>query len=141
MRHWRARRPDTGRQTLLPRLGILLYSLLVPVAALAYAPGTAYEDINLGLTAGVAAACALACTVCWAATRNAIHGAGLAFMLIEGVLRATPSCFPPRRCKPAPWAPCSRSPFPSCRARPPPPGWRPPAVGAASRWPSPRPWP
>lgn len=94
LRHWRARRPDTGRQTLLPRLGILLYSLLVPVAALAYAPGTAYEDINLGLTAGVAAACALACAVCWAATRNAIHGAGLAFMLIEGVFRATPSLLP-----------------------------------------------
>ncbi|WP_052096742.1 sensor histidine kinase KdpD [Achromobacter sp. RTa] len=73
----------------------MLYALLFPAAALAYAPGAAYEDIHLGLTAGVAMACALVCAVAWAATRNAMHGAGLAFMLIEGLFRATPSLLPP----------------------------------------------
>ncbi|MGE8690785.1 MAG: sensor histidine kinase [Achromobacter sp.] len=90
-----ARRTRAGRQTARPRLGLLLYALLFPAAALAYAPGTAYEDIHLGLTAGVAMACALLCAVAWAATRNAMHGAGLAFMLVEGLFRATPSLLPP----------------------------------------------
>ncbi|MCW0211267.1 MAG: HAMP domain-containing histidine kinase [Achromobacter sp.] len=94
-RRCRARRASAGRQALPPRLGILLYALLFPAAALAYAPGNPYEDIHLGLTAGVAMACGLACALAWAATRNAAHGAGLAFMLVEGLFRATPSLLPP----------------------------------------------
>ncbi|MDT4824871.1 Adaptive-response sensory-kinase SasA [compost metagenome] len=91
-----ARRANSGRQAILPRLGLLLlYALFFPAAALAYAPGAPYEDIHLGLTAGVAMACGVACAVAWAATRNAMQGAGLAFMLVEGVLRATPSLLPP----------------------------------------------
>jgi len=40
-------------------------------------------------------ACGLACAVAWAATRNAMQGAGLAFMLVEGLFRAAPSLLPP----------------------------------------------
>ncbi|MGY6273674.1 sensor histidine kinase [Achromobacter denitrificans] len=93
-RRCRARRANTGRQALLPRLGLLLYALLFPVATLAYAPGASYEDIRLGLTAGVALACGVACAIAWAATFNAMYGAGLAFVLVEGLFRATPALLP-----------------------------------------------
>lgn len=76
-------------------LGLLLYALCFPAAAQTHAPSAAYADISLGLTAGVAIACAAACALAWAATRNAMHGAGLAFMLVEGVYRATPALLPP----------------------------------------------
>jgi len=80
---------------MLPRLGLLLCALLGPGAAVAYGPGASYEDLHLGLTAGVATACGVACAVAWAATRNAIYGAGLAFMLLEGVFRSMPTLLPP----------------------------------------------
>ncbi len=98
--HWPSRLHRAGGSraaglSLLPRLGALLCALLGPDAALAYGLDVSYEDLHLGLTAGVATACAVACAVAWATTRNAIFGAGLAFMLIEGVFRAMPSLLPP----------------------------------------------
>ncbi len=97
---WPLRPRRTGdapavRQAMLHRLGLLLCALLGPDAALAYAPGVSHDDLHLGLTAGVATACAVACAVAWAATRNAIYGAGLAFMLLEGVFRSMPTLLPP----------------------------------------------
>lgn len=83
------------RPVILPRLGLLLCALLGPDAVLAYGVGASYEDLHLGLTAGVAAACGVACAVAWAATRNAMYGAGLAFMLLEGVFRSMPTLLPP----------------------------------------------
>jgi len=83
------------RQVMLPRLGLLLCALLGPDTVLAYGLGTSYEDLHLGLTAGVATACGVACAVAWAATRSAIYAAGLAFMLLEGVFRSMPTLLPP----------------------------------------------
>jgi signal transduction histidine kinase len=96
---WPSRLRRTGnasavRQAMLPRVGMLLCALLGPDAALAYGVGVSHEDLHLGLTAGVATACGVACAVAWAATRNAIFGAGLAFMLIEGVFRSMPTLLP-----------------------------------------------
>lgn len=39
-------------------------------------------------------ACAAACAVAWIYSRAAIFGAGLAFALVEGILRAQPALFP-----------------------------------------------
>ncbi|CAB3958913.1 Adaptive-response sensory-kinase SasA [Achromobacter insolitus] len=94
----RPRRADdapAARPAMLPRLGALLCALLGSNAALAYNLDVSYEDLHLGLTAGVAIACGTACAVAWAATRNAIYGAGLAFMLLEGVFRSMPALLPP----------------------------------------------
>ena len=98
--HWLFRLPRAGGSrvgplSLLPRLGALLCALLGPDAAWAYGLDVSYEDLHLGLTAGVATACAVACAVAWAATRNVMYGAGLAFMLLEGVFRSMPSLLPP----------------------------------------------
>ncbi|WP_246288360.1 sensor histidine kinase [Achromobacter pestifer] len=62
---------------------------------MAYGLNGPYEDIQLGLTAGVAIACALVCAVAWGYTRQAILGAGLAFVLIEGLFRSLPQILPP----------------------------------------------
>ncbi|WP_447918942.1 sensor histidine kinase [Achromobacter aegrifaciens] len=94
-RQHRAGHTPAGRQVLLPRLGMLLCALFGPDAALAYGLNVAYEDLHLGLTAGIATACGAACAVAWAATRNAMYGAGLAFMVLEGVFRSMPSLLPP----------------------------------------------
>lgn len=51
-------------------------------------------DLQIGLIAGVALACAAACAIAWIRTRAAIYGAGMAFALVEGVLRAQPALFP-----------------------------------------------
>jgi len=83
------------RQAMLPRLGLLLCALLGPAAVQAHGLGVSYEDLHLGLTAGVATAGGVACAVAWAATRNAIYGAGLAFTLLEGVFRSMPTLLPP----------------------------------------------
>ncbi len=94
----RPRRADdapAARPAMLPRLGALLCALLGSNAALAYNLDVSYEDLHLGLTAGVAIACGTACAVAWAATRNAIYGAGLAFMLLEGIFRSMPALLPP----------------------------------------------
>ncbi|HEY9273090.1 HAMP domain-containing sensor histidine kinase [Achromobacter sp.] len=80
---------------MLTRLGLLLCALLGPDAVLAYGPGVSYDDLHLGLTAGVATACGVAGAVAWAATRDAIYGAGLAFILLEGVFRSMPTLLPP----------------------------------------------
>lgn len=70
-------------------------ALLWPGTVLAYGLNGPYEDIQLGLTAGVAIACALVCAVAWGYTRQAILGAGLAFVLIEGLFRSLPQILPP----------------------------------------------
>ena len=69
-------------------------ALLWPGPLLAAGPGTAYSDLQAGLVAGIALACAAAFITAWAYTRTAIYGAGMAFVLVEGVLRAQPSLFP-----------------------------------------------
>lgn len=46
------------------------------------------------MAAGTALACAVACAVSWLYTRAPIYGAGLAFVLVEGVLRGLPALFP-----------------------------------------------
>ncbi|MGE8656946.1 MAG: sensor histidine kinase [Achromobacter sp.] len=51
-------------------------------------------DLQIGLAAGIALACAAACAVSWLYTRATLYGAGLAFVLVEGVLRAQPALFP-----------------------------------------------
>ncbi len=98
--HWLFRLRRAGgfrveRLSLLARSGTLLCGLLGSDAALAYGLDTSYEDLHLGLMAGVATACGVACAVAWAATRNVMYGAGLAFMLLEGVFRSMPSLLPP----------------------------------------------
>ncbi|CAB3640871.1 Adaptive-response sensory-kinase SasA [Achromobacter dolens] len=65
-----------------------------PGAALADAPGHASADLLIGLTAGIALACAVASAIAWLYTRAAIYGAGLAFALVEGILRTQPTLFP-----------------------------------------------
>ncbi|MPT25444.1 MAG: HAMP domain-containing histidine kinase [Achromobacter sp.] len=52
------------------------------------------SDLQIGLIAGIALACAVACAVAWIRTRAMIYGAGLAFALVEGVLRTQPALFP-----------------------------------------------
>lgn len=51
-------------------------------------------DLQIGLAAGTALACAVACAISWLYTRAPIYGAGLAFVMVEGVLRAQPALFP-----------------------------------------------
>ncbi|KAG0937897.1 hypothetical protein G6F31_015532 [Rhizopus arrhizus] len=60
-----------------------------------YAPCPAACSGRLGLTAGVAIAGGLACAVAWGYTRASVYGAGLAFMLIEGLFRSLPDLLPP----------------------------------------------
>lgn len=66
-----------------------------PGAALALGLNVSPDDIQLGLTAGVAIAGGLACAVAWGATRASLYGAGVAFMLIEGLFRSLPAILPP----------------------------------------------
>ncbi|MNI23514.1 Signal-transduction histidine kinase senX3 [compost metagenome] len=66
-----------------------------PDAVLAHGITSPYEDIQLGLTAGVALTCGLACLMAWVCTRSSLFGAGLAFMLLEGVFRSFPTLLPP----------------------------------------------
>lgn len=73
----------------------LLCLLLWPDAVLAYDFNGSYQDAQLGLTAGVALACGLTSAVAWAYTRSAIFGAGLSFMLVEGLFRSLPELLPP----------------------------------------------
>lgn len=68
--------------------------LLWPGAALAAGPGHSPADLQIGLAAGIAVACAAACAVAWSRSRAAVYGAGLAFALVEGILRAQPALFP-----------------------------------------------
>lgn len=68
--------------------------LLWPGAAWADGPGHASPDLLMGLTTGIALACAVASAVAWLYTRAAIFGAGLAFALVEGILRTQPALFP-----------------------------------------------
>lgn len=76
-------------------MGMLLCFLLWPGAVLAYGLRGSYEDVQLGLTAGVALACGLACAIAWGYTRAALFGAGLGFMLLEGLFRSLPDLLPP----------------------------------------------
>lgn len=76
-------------------LAALLCMLLWPGAGFAFGLNGAYEAVQLGLTAGVALACGLACAVAWAYTRDALFGAGLSFMLVEGLFRSLPDLLPP----------------------------------------------
>lgn len=76
------------------RPGWLAGALLWPGTLLAAAPGAGYSDLQAGLVAGIALACAAAFLAAWAYTRTAIYGAGMAFVLVEGVLRAQPLLFP-----------------------------------------------
>ncbi len=87
----RAAAPRAARRT-WP--GSLAGLLAWPGAALADAPGHASADLLIGLTAGIALACAVACLIAWFYTRAAIYGAGLAFALVEGILRTQPTLFP-----------------------------------------------
>ncbi|MFY3276139.1 sensor histidine kinase [Achromobacter xylosoxidans] len=68
--------------------------LLWPGTALAAGSGHSPPDLQIGLAAGIAVACAAACAVAWIYSRAAIFGAGLAFALVEGILRAQPALFP-----------------------------------------------
>ncbi|MFY0480445.1 sensor histidine kinase [Achromobacter marplatensis] len=98
-RHHRARRAKTGARTALSRWGALLCALscaaLWPGAALALGLTLSPQDMPLGLTAGVAITGGLACAIAWGATRESVYGAGLAFMLIEGLFRSLPDFLPP----------------------------------------------
>ncbi|MCH3767090.1 hypothetical protein LZC22_09880, partial [Campylobacter coli] len=86
---WRSRQRRADRAA-APRAarrawpGSLAGLLAWPGAALADAPGHASADLLIGLTAGIALACAVACLIAWFYTRAAIYGAGLAFALVEG---------------------------------------------------------
>ncbi|WMD23002.1 HAMP domain-containing sensor histidine kinase [Achromobacter seleniivolatilans] len=82
-------------QAPLRRLGLLLCALLWPGAVLAFGLSGAHDDLQLGVTAGIAIACGLACAVAWGYTRQALYGAGVAFMLVEGLFRSMPSLLPP----------------------------------------------
>ncbi|WYX49365.1 hypothetical protein WJ977_19215 [Achromobacter xylosoxidans] len=68
--------------------------LFWPGTALAAGSGHSPPDLQIGLAAGIAVACAAACAVAWIYSRAAIFGAGLAFALVEGILRAQPALFP-----------------------------------------------
>ena len=98
-RHHRARRANTGARTVSSRLGTLLCALccavLWPGAALALGLNVSPEDMPLGLTAGAAIAGGLACAIAWGATRESLYGAGVVFMLIEGLFRSSPDFLPP----------------------------------------------
>ena len=98
-RHHRARCANAGSRAAFSRFEALLcalsFGLLWPGAVLAYGLSGSYEDIQLGLTAGVAIAGGLACAVAWGYTRASVYGAGLAFMLIEGLFRSLPDLLPP----------------------------------------------
>jgi signal transduction histidine kinase len=94
-RQQRAPRALAGSQASLPWFTLLLGILLWPGVGFAYGLNSAYEDMPLGLTAGAAVACGLACAIAWATTRAAIFGAGLAFMLLEGLFRSLPDFLPP----------------------------------------------
>ena len=61
---------------------------------MAAGPVNPYPDLQAGLVAGVALACAAAFAAAWAYTRAARYGAALAFVLVEGVLRVQPLLFP-----------------------------------------------
>ncbi|WP_255469314.1 sensor histidine kinase KdpD [Achromobacter sp. UMC46] len=80
-------------------MGALLCALscaiLWPGAALAWGLSAPHEDMQLGVTAGVAITGSLACLVAWGATRESLYGAGGAFMLIEGLFRSLPEMLPP----------------------------------------------
>ncbi|EHK64745.1 His Kinase A phosphoacceptor domain-containing protein 6 [Achromobacter arsenitoxydans SY8] len=76
-------------------MGPLLCVLLWPGHALAYAQHGGLDNLQSGLTSGVAIACALAFCLAWAHTRNAMYAAGLAFVLVEGLFRSMPSLMPP----------------------------------------------
>ncbi|KRC82927.1 histidine kinase [Achromobacter sp. Root83] len=76
-------------------MGLLFCVLFWPGYAMAYGLNGDYENIQSGLTAGVAIACGLACGIAWAHTRNTMYAAGLAFMLIEGLFRSLPTLMPP----------------------------------------------
>lgn len=90
-----ARRATAGPQAFLLRLGMLACAFFWPGVVLAHGLLSPYEDIQLGLTAGVALTCGLACVIAWICTRSSLFGAGLAFMLLEGVLRSLPTLLPP----------------------------------------------
>lgn len=90
-----ARGATAGSQALLSRLGMLACAFFWPGAVLAHGITSPYEDMLLGLTAGVAMTCGLACLLAWACTRSSLFGAGLAFMLLEGVFRSLPTLLPP----------------------------------------------
>ncbi|KAG0740237.1 hypothetical protein G6F24_017081 [Rhizopus arrhizus] len=97
-RHRRARHANAGPRAALSRFEALLCALscglLWPGAVLGYGLTGSYEDIQLGLTAGVAIAGGLACAVAWGYTRASVYGAGLAFMLIEGLRDPLRPCWP-----------------------------------------------
>jgi len=94
-RQQRVHRALAGSQASLSRFGMLLCALLWPGVVWAYGLNGSHEDMQLGLTAGVAMACGLACVVAWGYTRDALFGAGLAFMLLEGLFRSLPAFLPP----------------------------------------------
>ncbi|MEN4919758.1 HAMP domain-containing sensor histidine kinase [Achromobacter spanius] len=92
--HRRADQIGGNRRFPWSRLGPLLCALLWPGYAMAYAQIGGHDTLP-GLTAGVAIACAMACGLAWAHTRNAMYAAGLAFALLEGLFRSLPSLMPP----------------------------------------------
>ncbi|MGE8636031.1 MAG: sensor histidine kinase, partial [Achromobacter piechaudii] len=66
-----------------------------PAAVLADGVLPSSGIFQLGLTAGAALACSLACALLWVRTRASIYGAGLAFAALEGVFRTLPTLLPP----------------------------------------------
>ena len=90
-----ARRATAGSQALLLRLGMLACAFFWPGAVLAHGIASPYEDLLLGLIAGVAMTCGLACLMAWVCTRSSLFGAGMAFMALEGVFRSLPTLLPP----------------------------------------------
>ncbi len=76
-------------------MGLLLCTLFWPGSALALGLHADYDNLQSGLIAGVAIACALACGIAWAHTRNALYAAGMAFALVEGLFRSVPALMPP----------------------------------------------
>ncbi|MBB1624931.1 two-component sensor histidine kinase [Achromobacter sp. UMC71] len=94
LRRFRHRRAGRAIYSRPARPRWLAAALLWPAPLLAAGPGTSYPDLQAGLVAGIALACAAAFAAAWAYTRSAIYGAGMAFVLVEGVLRAQPTLFP-----------------------------------------------
>lgn len=83
------------RTSVSPGLGLLLCALFWPEYTLAHGLNADFDNLHAGLTAGVAIACASACAVAWAHTRNGLYAAGIAFALVEGLFRSLPTLMPP----------------------------------------------
>lgn len=89
------RRASAQSHALLTGLGLLACALFWPAAVLADGVLPSSGIFQLGLTAGAALACSLACALLWVRTRASIYGAGLAFAALEGVFRTLPTLLPP----------------------------------------------